>query len=98
MTGTVEAEFFRRAPAAFAGDEFELAVDRADDERLDDAVLADGFDKFVERGFDEGGAGLERAGDDEVDGDFTCFSRPILGCGCVRGAALFADEITESFA
>lgn len=66
----VEAEFFGGAPAAFAGDEFEVVADLADDEWLDDAVLADGFDEFIERGFDEVGAGLERAWGDAVDGHF----------------------------
>ena len=45
-------------PAAFPGDEFHLAVDGADDERLDDPVLADRLKKLVE--------GMEDSGREEL--------------------------------
>ena len=46
-----EARGFRRAPAALAGDELELAVvERPDEDRLEDAVLADRRRQLVEAG------------------------------------------------
>ena len=46
----LEAGGLRRAPAALAGDELELAVvERPDEDGLEDAVLADGRGKLVER-------------------------------------------------
>ena len=95
-----EPEFFRCAPAAFAGDEFELAVHLADDERLDDAVLADRIDKVIERRLDEGMARLQRAGDDVVDGRFADARRVVLAVGRrgPPGRRVFPDQCAESFA
>ena len=42
-------EQLRRAPAAFAGDEFEESAAFAHDERLHDALFADGIGEFPER-------------------------------------------------
>ena len=39
----------RRAPAAFAGDEFKKSAAFAHNERLDDALLADGIGEFLQR-------------------------------------------------
>ena len=95
-----EAEFFGGAPAAFAGDEFELAIHRADDERLDDAVLADRLHEVVERRFDEDGARLQRAGNDHVerhiaDAFEVVRSRPRHPDAGACHA--FPDECSESF-
>ncbi len=52
----VQAGALRRAPAAFAGDDLvsvDGAADRARDDRLDDAALAQRSDKFVELGIGE---------------------------------------------
>ena len=66
----VEAGLLRRAPAALAGDEL-VAVrpDRSDEDRLQDAVLADGGGQLVERLLVEGQARLLRVGLDVVDRD-----------------------------
>ena len=39
----------RRAPAAFAGDQFKLAAALAHDERLDNALFADRIGQFAQR-------------------------------------------------
>ena len=94
-----EAEFAGGAPAAFAGDEFEFAIHRADDERLDDAVLADRLDEVVERGFAELGARLQRAGNHHVErhvADAFEILRSHRGIEDRRGHA-FPDECSESF-
>ena len=43
-----QAEQLGGAPAAFAGDQFEMAVAFADDERLDDALFLDGIGQFAQ--------------------------------------------------
>ncbi len=65
----VDAEFGAGPPAAFTGDEFEFVADGADDEGLDDAMLADRVEQFVELFLRDAGAGLEGAGDNLVEGD-----------------------------
>ena len=56
----------RRAPAAFAGDQFKKTATLAHDERLDDALFADGIGQFAQRLVGEILARLERAGADAV--------------------------------
>ena len=74
-----------------------------DDQGLNDAVLADGFDEFVERGFDKMGTWLEWARGDAVDGHFAgvtgtvVVGSPINLWGRRVGIILFADERAESF-
>jgi hypothetical protein len=65
----LEPEFFRGPPASFAGDQFEFVADPADDERLDDAVLADGIDEVVQWCVDEMSTWLKRRGNDVLDGN-----------------------------
>jgi hypothetical protein len=57
------------APAAFAGDEFQVSAAFAHDERLNDALLFDGVGEFAERFSGKILARLERAGDDAVQLD-----------------------------
>ena len=65
MTGaSARPSALRRAPAPLAGDEFELIAALPDDERLDDAVLFDRVDEFIEMVVAKNGARLERRGDD----------------------------------
>ena len=60
----------RGAPAALAGDQLVAAVvERADEDRLEDAVLADRRGQLVERRLVEGQARLLRVGVDVVDLD-----------------------------
>ena len=61
-----QPEFSGGAPAALAGDQFELAIHRPDDERLDDAMLSDRLNQIVKRGIHKAGARLQRAGDHQV--------------------------------
>ena len=56
----------RRAPAAFAGNQFKISAAFAHDERLDDALFADGIGQFAQRLVGEILARLERAGADAV--------------------------------
>ena len=56
----------RGAPAAFAGDQFKITVALAHDERLHDALFADGIGQFAQRLGGEILARLERAGADAV--------------------------------
>ena len=66
----VEAGGLRRAPAALAGDELELAVlERADEDRLEHAMLADGRGQLLERGLVEREARLLRVRLDAFDVD-----------------------------
>jgi len=58
----------RGAPAAFAGDQFKITIALAHDERLDDALFADGIGQFAQRLGGEILARLERAGPDAVEG------------------------------
>ena len=95
-----EAEFVSGAPAAFAGDEFEAAVDQTHDERLDDAVLADRFDEVVERSLEKLGARLQRAWHHllvrDIPHPFQIIRRhPAI----IRwSGGMFPDESCESFA
>ena len=54
----------RRAPAAFAGDQFKKTAAFAHDERLDDALFADRIREFLQRLVGKILARLERAGPD----------------------------------
>ena len=95
-----EAEFLRSAPAALTGDEFVFPIHQARDERLDDAVLADGLDEIIERRIDELVARLERGGNDIVDGDVSHPWRIVCRIGrwiSGKGGVLF-DKGAESFA
>ena len=67
MTGTSgRLQELRRAPAAFAGDQFKKSVALADDERLDDALFADGIGQFAQRLVGKFLARLERGRADAV--------------------------------
>ena len=54
-----QAGLLRGAEAALAGDELVLVAGARDDERLNDAVLADAARQLVDRGLVEGLARLE---------------------------------------
>ena len=43
-----EPRFLRRPPAAFAGDQFVPAIHLTNNQRLDDSMLANRFDQFVQ--------------------------------------------------
>ena len=62
-----QTEKLGRAPAAFAGDEFQMVALVADDERLDDALFLDGIGEFAEGFGRKIFARLERAGADAVE-------------------------------
>ena len=69
MTGTSARPSSRDgAPAALAGDELVLAVAQAHDERLDDAVLADGIHQLRELLAREILARLQRTGHHSASG------------------------------
>jgi len=57
LRGIEQADFLCGAPAAFAGDQLKFVEALADDEWLDDAVLADGIDEFAKFFAAEFGAG-----------------------------------------
>jgi hypothetical protein len=59
----------RRAPAAFAGDQFKITAALADDERLDDALFADGIGQFAQGILGELFARLQRGRTDFIQGD-----------------------------
>jgi hypothetical protein len=63
-------------------------------------MLADGFHQIIERGFEELGAGLERARDDLMVWDIPDAFQIIHGNTAVRrwGGGVFFDECCESFA
>ena len=71
---------------AFAGDQLVVAGGFADDEGLDDAVLADGLGQFLEALGLEDGAGLEGVRLDVGSGDAD---------GAGRGSGLLADEVGD---
>ena len=90
-----QADLARRAPAALPGDELILAIPLPHDERLDDAVLADGIDQLLQLLAAELRARLERRGDDEIQPELLHpLARFLRGRG--RGDAL-VDERAESF-
>ncbi len=62
----LEAELAGGSEAAFPGDEFQLVIHPADDQRLDDAVLADGLHELAELVGLELLARLQRTGNDLV--------------------------------
>ena len=91
-----QAHLQRGAQAAFARDELILPGDEPDDQRLDDAALADRVDEFPELLFPELGSGLKGAGDDPVEGDLLdAFAVLHDGCGCCNTGI---DERTEPLA
>ena len=72
----------RRAPAAFAGDQFKIAAALADDERLDDALFADGIGQFAQRLRGKILARLERARTNPVERHaLHALARVRRGCG-----------------
>ena len=71
-----ESRLARRAPAAFACDQFVLATDQPDDERLDDAPFLDRIDQLGEFLGAERFARLERARDDVRRAKPAGWSRP----------------------
>jgi hypothetical protein len=60
---------FGGAPAALSGDQLVARTGGADDQRLDDAVFADGLGEFLEAVGLEDGARLQRIGVDIADGN-----------------------------
>jgi hypothetical protein len=84
-----ESELLAGAEAAFACDEFEGAVDGADDEWLDDAVFADGFHQFRELFSPEVFPGLHGGWGDGGEGDLADGGAGFCGFGllgsCVCG-------------
>jgi len=91
-----QADLERGAQAAFARDQFVLPGDEPDDQRLDDAALADGVNEFAQLLLPELGTGLKRAGDDPVEGDLLD-TLPLLNDGGRRGDTGI-DERTEPLA
>ena len=71
----------RGAPATFARDELEETANLADNERLDDAVLADGIDQLGEQFGSEIGTRLQRAGHDPRERDALHAIARRFGCG-----------------
>ena len=61
-----QLEELRRAPAAFAGDQFKKSAALAHDERLDDALFADGIGQFPQGLVGKFLARLERGGADAI--------------------------------
>ena len=61
-----QAEQLGGPPAAFAGDELEVAVAISHDQRLDDALFLDGISQLAQRLGGEIFAGLQRAGANTV--------------------------------
>jgi hypothetical protein len=64
MIGPPEADALGGSPPAFTGDQLELPVALPDDEWLDDSVLFDRIDEFLQVFVAEDGARLERGGND----------------------------------
>ena len=64
-----QAEHLGGAPAAFAGDQLEMILPGADDERLDDALFLDGVGQFPEGFRGKILARLQRGGADAGDRD-----------------------------
>ena len=72
----------RGAPAAFAGNQFKITVAFAHDERLHDALFADGIGQFAQRFGGKILARLERAGTNAVERHaLHAFARVGRGCG-----------------
>lgn len=94
-----EAEFFRGSPAALAGDKLIFPIDEAGDEGLDDAVLADGLDEIIKGGLHEVGTGLERGGDDVIDGDIADTGGIVIGGTRIDAwkRLILFDEGSETF-
>jgi hypothetical protein len=65
----LEPESLRRAPAAFARDEFKAVVDLPADEGLEDSMFADGIGKLDEFLFAEVFARLQRGGSQRANGN-----------------------------
>ena len=63
-----QSDPLRGAPAPFSGDNLVLFVSKAADQRLDDAVFADGVLQFLEMFFTEAFAGLKGGGSQAGDG------------------------------
>ena len=98
MADLGQAEQLGGAPAALAGDQLEMIVFEADDERLNDALFLDGVGQFTE-GF--GGkilARLPRGGADAGNGnalDGFGGRRRVRGGG-LAGSANPAEQSVES--
>lgn len=95
--GRVEqAEAFGGAPAALAGDEFERFAAAANDQRLNDAVLFDRGDQFVEVLLVKDGARLEWRGHDLIQAH-ELHPLAAFDSGSGRGDARI-DQRAETFA
>ena len=82
-----QAGLLRGAEAALAGDELVLVAGARDDERLNDAVLADAARELFDRGFVEGLARLEGIGLDLRDRDLGQTLRRVRSAGAAPPAA-----------
>ena len=79
------------APPALAGNQLKAAVYFADDQRLNDAVLADGLDQFGQRFFAQVFARLQRTWEERVERD-SAHHLARSGGGNDRGHLLAADR------
>ena len=83
------------APAAFTGDQFKFIAALAGDERLNDSVLLDRGDEFLEVLIAKNGARLERGRDDAIEGHGL---HPLAAFdGGRRGSHARVDERAEAF-
>ncbi len=85
----LEFKLLGGSPAAFSSDELKLSIDRAYDERLDHAMVADRFHEFVELAFEEVKTWLQGGGTDLLDGNFADSGASICGCGGARIGEIF---------
>ena len=99
----VKTDFLRGPKTAFPGDEFVFSSGKADDQRLNDSPLADGFDQFVKLFDGKFGTGLKRARDNLVEWDildaFALFFRRDGGSDTRvdQGSQTFAKTLSETF-
>ena len=98
--GFQEADSLGGPPAAFAGDQLEVIAALACDQGLDNAVLFDRVDEFLEVLVPENRARLQRGGTDQGE-LYELHPFALLHCGGGRDDWRLgpgADEGTESFA
>ncbi len=95
--GLRELQFLRGAPAALARDELEFIGDFPDDERLDDALLADALDELLQVLAAEFMAGLQRTGNNLVERNVSAHARPVLRLDQAQPTRVLINR-AESFA
>ena len=79
-----QAGALRRAPAPFAGDDLVAALDAADDDRLDDAVGADGSREILDLARRPSRARLKRVGPQQIGVDVEARGPRTSGRGASR--------------